>query len=315
VSVLLIRLGGLGDLLVALPAMACLRRAMPGRRFALLCRGAYGGLFVDGGIADEVIPLESREASSLFGEAGASPKSRARDFSLAVGWMQKPPPSTIGDSLRSLGIPAVLFSPPDPPSAEPLSRRFFADTLAAFPGPGRKIPDFDDCSRLRSERGGMTAARALLGQEMPRNGRFSVIHPGSGGAAKLWPFENFLEIARRLREAGIPGAFATGEAEECLAIAGRLERETLPPGWTWMRHPPLLGLAGLLSEGPLYLGNDSGITHLAAACGARVTALFLEKNIPAWEPFGKSRVLVANALSHLDTEFVWATLRRGGDIL
>ena len=311
----MIRLGGLGDLLVALPAMACLRRALPGRRFALLCRGEYGGLFADGGIADEIIPLESREALSLFGKASASPTGPARSFSLAVGWMQRPAPSAIGDSLRSAGIPAVLFSPPDPPSAEPLSRRFFADTLTAFPWPGGTVPDFDDCSRLRSERGGMTAARALLGQEMPGKGGFAVIHPGSGGAAKLWPLESFLEIARRLREAGIPGVFATGEAEECPAIAGRLEREALPSGWTWMRQPPLLGLAGLLAEGPHYLGNDSGITHLAAACGARVTALFLEKNIPAWEPFGKSRVLVASALSDLKTESVWATLRRSGDIL
>ncbi len=311
----MIRMGGLGDLLVALPAMACLRRAMPGRRFALLCRGEYGGLFVDGGIADEIIRLESREASPFFGEAGASPSGQVRSFSLAVGWMQRPSLSAIEDSLRSSGIPAVLISPPDPPYAEPLSRRFFSDTLTAFPAPGGTVPGFDDCSRLRSERGGMTAARALIGQKMPGKGGFAVIHPGSGGAAKLWPFDNFLEIARRLREAGIPGVFATGEAEECPAIAGRLERETLPSGWSWMRKPPLLGLAGILAEGPLYLGNDSGITHLAAACGARVTALFLEKNIPAWEPFGKPRVLVASALSDLDTELVWAKLRGSEDIL
>ncbi|HEX2695070.1 MAG TPA: hypothetical protein VHP61_04910, partial [Acidobacteriota bacterium] len=199
VTVLMIRLGGLGDLLVALPSMACLRRTMPGHPFALLCRGEYGGLFLDAGIADGVIPLESREASSFFGDAGASPSGPARDFSLAVGWMQKPSPSGIEDSLRSMGIPAVLFSPPNPPSSNPLSRHFFAATLSAFPGPGGAAPDFVECSGLRSERGGMTAARALLGNMVPGGGRFAVIHPGSGGEAKLWPFENFLEIARRLR--------------------------------------------------------------------------------------------------------------------
>lgn len=313
-SVLMIRLGGLGDLLVVLPSMACLRRALPGSRLELLCRGEYGGLFLDAGIADRIIPLEGREASSLFGKAGESATAPARDFSRAVGWMQKPSPSAIEASLRFLGIPAVFFRPPEPPSSGPFSRHFFAETVAAFSDPDGAVPDFGECSRLRSKRGGMTAARALLGNVISGGGRFAVIHPGSGGAAKLWPFDNFLEIAYRLRGVGIPGVFITGEAEECPAIAGRLERESLPSGWTWERKPPLLGVAGLLAEAPLYLGNDSGITHLAAACGARVTALFQERNIPAWEPFGRTLVIPARDLSGLEVDAVWASLRANGGI-
>ncbi len=281
----------------------------------LLCRGEYGELFVDAGIADEVIPLESRAASALFGERDALPTGPGQGFSLAVGWMQRPSPSAIEDSLRGLGIPAVLFSPSKGPAVEPLSRRFFADTLTAFREPGGAVPDFDECSRLCSESGGMTAARAALGIGMPGGGRFAVIHPGSGGAGKIWPLERFLEIARRLGEAGTPGVIVTGDAEECPEMAGRFEREPLPSGWAWMRRPPLLGLAGLLAEAPLYLGNDSGITHLAAACGARVTALFLQKNVPAWEPYGRSRVLAAGALSDLDTDIVWENIHGRGDIL
>ena len=315
VNVLMIRLGGLGDLLVALPSMACLRRTVRGCRFVLLCKGEYGGLFLDSGIADEVIPLESREATWFFGDTSAPPSRPARDFSLAVGWMQKPSSSGIEGTLRSRGVRTVLFYSPDPPSSNPLSRHFFMDTLAAFPGPGRAAPDFGDCSRLRSEKGWTAEARALLEKDISFGERFAVLHPGSGGAEKIWPLDNFLEIARRLREAGIHGVFVTGEAEECPAIAGRLEQKTLPPGWTWARRPPLLGLAGLLAEAPLYLGNDSGITHLAAACGARVTALFLEKNIPTWEPYGRSRVLTASVVSELDPETVWTVLRGRGGIL
>ena len=311
----MIRLGGLGDLLVALPSMACLRRTLPGRRLALLCRGEYGGLFLDAGIVDRIIPLESRAASWLFGNAGDAASAPARDFSSAIGWMQKPAPSAIEGSLRSLGIPSVFFSPPDRPSSDPLSRRFFAETLAAFPAPDGTAPDFRECSRLRLKGGGRTAAHALLKRAFPAGERFAVIHPGSGGADKLWPFENFLEIACRLWRAGIPGVFITGDAEEGPAIAGRLEREALPRGWTWERKPPLLAVAGLLAEALLYLGNDSGITHLAAACGTRVTALFLEKNIPAWEPYGRSRVISASGLSNLEVETVWAALCANGEIL
>ena len=301
-------LGGLGDLLVAMPSMALLRRTLAGHRLALLCRGEYGGLFLDSGIADEIVPLEGREASFLFGGAGAPPQVRAGDCSLAIGWTQAPPRSGIEASLRGLGIPTVLISAADPPLRGPLSRSFFADTLAAFPGPGGAPPDFDECSRIHSEKGGMAAARARLGNVIPGDVGLAVIHPGSGGTAKIWPFERFLEIARRLQRAGVPGAFITGEAEECAAVSGRLEREALPPGWIWIRRPPILAVAGLLAEASLYIGNDSGITHLAAACGTSVTALFLQKNVPAWEPYGRSVVLAAEALSDLDTETVWAAL-------
>ena len=310
----MIRLGGLGDLLVALPSMAYLRRAMPGRRFSLLCRGEYGGLILDAGITDGIVPVEGREASVLFADAGVPPSDPGLGVSLAVGWMQKPPPPEMEGALRSRGTRTVLFAAPDPPHSVSLSRRFFADTGSEFPLPAGTVPDFDECSRLRSKKGEMTAARAGLRTDLPGGGRFAVVHPGSGGRTKLWPFGNFLEIALRLADTGIPGVFVTGEAEEHPAIAGRLEGGGLPHGWTWVRKPPLLGLAGLLAEGPLYLGNDSGITHLAAACGARVTALFLEENIPAWEPYGRTSVLAALSLSDLDAEAVWRALRERGEI-
>lgn len=313
-DVLLIRLGGLGDLLVALPSMTYLRRAMPGLKFALLCRREYGGLFLDAGVTDGVISLESREASSLFADPGVPASGPGPEFSLAVGWMQKLPPPEMEGTLRSRGVRTVLFAAPNPPHSVSLSRHFFADTGSGFPLPDGIVADFDECSRLRSKKGGMTVARAGLRTDLPGGGRFAVVHPGSGGTAKLWPFGNFLEIARRLADAGIPGVFVTGEAEERPAIAGRLDGAALPHGWTWARRPPLLGLAGLLAEAPLYLGNDSGITHLAAACGARVTALFLEENTLAWEPYGRTRVLAARALSDLDTEAVWGALCENGEI-
>jgi len=315
VNVLLIRLGGLGDLLVALPSMTYLRRAMPGSRFALLCREGYGGLILDAGIADRVIPLESREATSLFADAGVPPAGPGLGFSLAVGWMQKLPPPELERALRSGGARTVLFVAPNSLHPVSLSRRFFTDTGSGFPLPEGIKADFDECSQLRSKKGGMAAARAGLRLDLPGGGRFAVLHPGSGGIAKIWPFANFLEIGRRLADAGIPGVFVTGEAEERPAITGCLEGAAFPHGWTWARRPPLLGLAGLLAEEPLYLGNDSGITHLAAACGARVTALFLEENTPAWEPYGRTRVLAARALSDIDAKTVWGALQENGKIL
>jgi len=304
----MIRIGGLGDLLVALPSMAGLRRILPEKRLVLVCRGAYGGLLLDSGVADGVLPLESGAAAFLFGASAGQGPVPAEAYSLAVGWAQTSSRSGLESVLRGMGIPSVLISAPDPFSSIPIQRRFFDDTVAALARRGGSLPDFDECARLVSVKGGMAEARARSLRGIPPGGKIAVIHPGSGGAAKIWPFERFLEISRRLQVLGIPGVFITGEAEERPEISGRLERVSLPPGWAWLRMPPLLAVAGLLAEAPLYVGNDSGITHLAAACGARVTALFLEMNIPAWKPYGRSRVLTAKKLTDLDTESVWAAV-------
>jgi ADP-heptose:LPS heptosyltransferase len=98
----------------------------------------------------------------------------------------------------------------------------------------------------------------------------------------------------------------TGEAEE--GMAADVERAALPPNWTWVRRPGLSTLASLLSEAGLYLGNDSGVTHLAAACGADVVALFRQEFASAWRPLGRVHLHIADSLSEIGLESVWKTV-------
>ena len=142
-----------------------------------------------------------------------------------------------------------------------------------------------------------------------KRGPFAVVHPGSGGESKRWPLDNFLELVRRLADRGIPGVLVSGDAEERPSICARLEEGGLPPGWTWLRRPALSELAALLAGASFYVGNDSGITHLAAACGTKVLALFRTDLEPAWRPFGRSRVLAAGTLPEIDVDRVWLALR------
>jgi hypothetical protein len=107
----------------------------------------------------------------------------------------------------------------------------------------------------------------------------------------------------------MPGVLVTGDAEERPSFSGPLEEGGLPPGWTWLRRPALSGLAALLAEASFYLGNDSGVTHLAAACGTKVLALFREDLEPAWRPFGRTRVLAAGTLLEISADNVWIALR------
>lgn len=102
----------------------------------------------------------------------------------------------------------------------------------------------------------MRAVRAAYG--LPS--RYGVLHPGSGSRRKNWP--GFRELAARLRRRpALPTWIVTqGEADQGLG-----EAVAKAGGWAWVDTPPLPDLAAILAGAEVYLGNDSGVTHLAAA--------------------------------------------------
>jgi heptosyltransferase-3 len=133
-------------------------------------------------------------------------------------------------------------------------------------------------------------------------GQRIVVHPGSGSESKRWPLQNFMKIIEDFGGHDIPGALVTGEAEENMAAT--IAKTDLPLNWTWIRRPSILALAGLLSSAHLYLGNDSGPTHLAAACGADVIALFRAEYASAWRPLGRVELLSAPSINEISLEAV-----------
>ena len=310
--VLLLRFGGLGDLLAVLPSIFYLRKTMPDGEFTLVCREEYGVLFKDAGVVDRLVPAGGRRAAALFGGlSGADPETRhwAGDFTLAAAWMQKPPDPSLEEGLRSIGIPEVRVIALPSLLTVTISRFFFDSTVSNISNAGVNAPGFDECARLPLSERVVASACGLRSSIGGGQGPFAVVHPGSGGESKRWPLANFLEIVRRLADRGMPGVLVTGEAEEGPSFSGPLEEGGLPPGWTWLRRPALSGLAGLLAEASFYLGNDSGVTHLAAACGTKVLALFREDLAPAWRPFDRVRVLAARTLPEIGADRVWLALR------
>jgi heptosyltransferase-3 len=291
-NMLLVRFGGLGDLLVTLPSVRFLRARFPEARLTLISRRQYGELFLQAGIVDEIIPEEDRRLLPLF-EAEASAKTEfgrwLKSFDLIYAWTQKTP----GDFLlRAPGIRSGSSRPriiqADPARQELLSRVFFRKTVEST-GETR-VPPVEGWSRLP-----LKAVSKDTGLKV-------IIHSGSGSEAKRWPLRNFLNMAEELGERGIAGALVTGEAEE--KISSSIEKKDLPSNWKWIRCPPISTLARLLAAAEYYLGNDSGVTHLAAACGADVVALFRSEHASAWRPLGRVRVLSAASLEEIDLEFV-----------
>jgi ADP-heptose:LPS heptosyltransferase len=102
---------------------------------------------------------------------------------------------------------------------------------------------------------------------------FVAIHPFSGSPKKNWPLDNFRELAREL-EHSMPVRWCAGPEDPPLADAVHID--------------DLYDLACWLARARLYIGNDSGITHLAAAVGTPILALFGPASDPAvWAPRGE----------------------------
>ncbi len=104
----------------------------------------------------------------------------------------------------------------------------------------------------------------------------AVIHPYAGAVAKRWPLEKFRAVAAIL---GCPVEWLAGP-EEPLDEARRFD--------------DLYELACWLSRARLYIGNDSGISHLAAAVGVPTLAIFLTTDARIWAPRGShARVVLS----------------------
>jgi len=114
--------------------------------------------------------------------------------------------------------------------------------------------------------------------------RTIIIHPGSGGRAKCWPIERFVELASRLSSGGCVVRFVIGPAE--LDRWSETEHARLSAAAPVLTRERLIDLAALLASADYFVGNDSGVTHLAAAVGTPVTAIFGHADPRVWRPLG-----------------------------
>jgi heptosyltransferase-3 len=121
---------------------------------------------------------------------------------------------------------------------------------------------------------------------------FAVFHPFSGSARKNWPLENFRQLAARI---GIPVRWCAGP-EDVLDAAVRIEN--------------LYELGCWIATARVYVGNDSGISHLAAAVGCPVVAIFLSTDPKIWAPRGERVAVLENPTVAEAAEAVRAIARR-----
>jgi ADP-heptose:LPS heptosyltransferase len=169
----------------------------------------------------------------------------------------------------------VVVHDPDPQGVEHASWHL-ARPLAAL---GAAIPD--ELPSLVPDAASLEAAAPLLSR-LPEP--FLALHPGSGSARKNWPAERFLALAA----AASPG-------RPWLLVSGPADEEASAP---LVRHAGAVAsglsasaLGALLARAGTFVGNDSGVSHLAAAFGAPTLALFGPTDPALWAPVG-ARVAV-----------------------
>ena len=129
---------------------------------------------------------------------------------------------------------------------------------------------------------------------IPRGDQVS-LHPGSGSEKKNWALDRWISILEFLAGRNIPMTLLSGEADE--ERTRHILAGFRSPLLTVVRNRPLLEVATLLQSARLFIGHDSGITHLAAALQAPTLALFGPTNPCLWAPANPgTRVLWKNRI-------------------
>jgi len=236
---LIIRPGAIGDLIVSLPALECLKTD-----YLEVWTVAVNVPLIR--FADRVRPISSTGLDLVGITEG--PIEALREFDSIVSWY-----GANREDFREAvaGLPFQFFRALPPDSSGVHATDFYLSQVREIAScEGTRIPRIP-CAVNREN--------------------FAVIHPFSGSAKKNWPIEKF-----RARAA---------EMEKIMPVhwcAGRQD----PPLEGAVRIDDLYELALWLARARLYLGNDSGITHLAAAVGTPVIAMFGPSDPAVWVPRG-----------------------------
>ncbi len=299
--ILVIRGGAIGDFILTLPAIRLLRENFPRARLEILgykhiVAIAHGRFYADdsrsieyGALAPFFIP-NGKLAPDLIAFFGG--------FGQVVSYLFDPD-RIFENNLRRCGVKHLIAGSPKIDDsqhaayqlARPLQAlALYLENPAAILYPAPEDREF--------------AAR-FVGGVGGRGAPLVALHPGSGGERKNWPVERWLALTRWLA--------ALEPAPYLLLVGGEADRQRLAalteahPSIRVASDLPLSALAAVLARCDLFIGHDSGISHLAAAAQARCILLFGPTDPDIWAPANPGvRVLraPAAALDNLSLETV-----------
>ena len=301
-NILALRLRSIGDTVLLTPALFALKRQWPDARLALVVEQPIDELVRGLAAVDEVWALAPHGAGAWPKRLrlGAGLRGRydlAIDFhggttAALLTWASRAP-ARIGLAAYRHGWAYTHRLPsPHKGSARALTLHTRDSNLAVVaalgvsiePAPAPRIalpPGARDAARQALSRAGLDADRS-----------FVVVHPGAALASKRWPLEGFAEVAKALAADGV--AVVAGFAAREIEIEARFRSLTALPS---VRGLGLGSYAALVGLSALFVGNDSGPAHLAAAQDVRVVAVYGSQDPRVWRPVGEGHEAIWAALA------------------
>lgn len=268
-DVLVLFPGALGDFICFLPALSGLMRRHPAG-LTLVTKPEWQTLLQLPGAA--MVSIDRREIADLFTQ-GAPVQGSTRTLlggrSHAYSWTGATEP-TFAERLAAIVAGPVRVCPFRAMAAGEHAADYYARCAGVVGAPFTQFLQIDTAWFHELSRRHHLVGQALL-----------VVHPGSGSASKNWT--GFVELAARWQR-------RAGERSRVIFLHGPAESspesvDDLPGGLT-LSGLTLRQVAALLRRADLYAGNDSGISHLAGAVGARGVVVFGSTDPATWAPRG-----------------------------
>ena len=285
-----------GDAIMALPAIRAVRQRFPDAEIAIVARPYVADIYRDQEVCNELIQYDPKSLhAGLSGRERLAAEIRARKFDVALllqnafdaawlAWRAKIS-ERIGYARdgRSFFLTKSISVPK--PTEIPAHEKFYYLELLRRVGWLDSLPDETFINLKVPEEKRQRAEDFLLESgARPGRPRIAIGAGASYGSAKCWPPSRFAEAANRLQTemAADVVLFGTaGEASVSAAISAQLRR----PPIDLTGKTAIADLPALLSQCHLFIGNDSGAMHVAAAVGLPVVAVF-----GPTDPFGTAPV-------------------------
>jgi len=274
-----------GDAIMALPALQAVRNRFPDAQISILALPYVADIYRGQGLADELIVYDRNgQHKDIGGKEKLAAAIKAKKFDTALllqnafdaAWIvwRAGIPERIGYNRDARGF--LLTKKIGVPNAGeiPAHEKYYYLELLRRAGWLQTLPDVPEISlRLTAEQAIRAEERLQMFGSRPGAVRVAVAAGASYGSAKCWPPERFAAAINQLvrqRSAEVLLFGTPGEANVSAAIQTGLEHRALDlTGKTDVAKLP-----ALLSRCAVFLGNDSGAMHLAAAVGLPVVAVF-----------------------------------------
>jgi ADP-heptose:LPS heptosyltransferase len=302
---------GLGDLLCSVPAVRRLKQQRPYVSVTLITWPEMADVVARTGDVDELLPFPGTEGiperpADPDGWAPFVAAARSRRFDLALQvYGDRPAANRVTASLGARlvgGFAPTGWQPPEDQrrlhlpypvhlhEAERHLRLF--EHLGLPPGgrPGAR-PDGRPAMAFPVTPDDEAEHAATLARHGLRPGRYAVLHPGASAPTRRWPVERFAAVGDALAGDGFRVVVTGVPAERGTAAALAAAMEA--PAVDLTGRTGLGGLAALLRDAAVLVGNDTGSAHLAAAVGGASVTVFLPGDPVRWAHGGARHRSVA----------------------